>query len=86
MLGANPPHAVQVLVVAGAAVAQLVEARVVEDQGPAAAVGLDREVARAAAAAIAISACVPGGVQTSTMSMSSRPTRARQSVVCWPTP
>jgi hypothetical protein len=40
----------------------------------------------AAAAAAAISACVPGGVQMSTMSMSSRPTRARQSVVCSGTP
>ena len=36
----------------------------------------------AAAAACAISACVPGGVQTSTTSMSSRVTSARQSVVC----
>ena len=40
----------------------------------------------AAAAACAISACVPGGVQMSTTSTSARPIRARQSVVWSGTP
>jgi hypothetical protein len=40
----------------------------------------------AAAAACAISACVPGGVQMSTIAMSSRATRLRQSVTAAGTP
>ena len=46
LLGADPPHAVQLRSVSRVAVEELVEVRVLEDQGAAVAVHLDREVAR----------------------------------------